>query len=303
MATREIDEKILSEIEKTGVVRRKDLLESLKARYGKEKGFSGTSLNRKIGELISEDRIKVLGSEEFSEYGIADEDKRAKYLVSSTYVSKKRHVDSLIGKASIEDFFENQLILKELYRSSIIFPLNPAQLSGITDFLGHHELTDELGIKIVHDNILKQRFCMPEDLRDSLTESLARLVEKYRRPLRNQNKQYILDILGLFSTEEVIVWVLEEDLKTLEEDKELLSKKDLIMSEIKDVYHSKYLIHIFEESKDDLLRLMWEYNEKGKEKGHEDERKIALVLDNILDYAVENREKAVYYEKLCGVRK
>jgi len=44
MATREIDEKILSEIEKTGVVRRKDLLESLKARYGKEKGFSGTSL-------------------------------------------------------------------------------------------------------------------------------------------------------------------------------------------------------------------------------------------------------------------
>ena len=112
-----------------------------------------------------------------------------------------------------------------------------------------------------------------------------------------------MDILGFFSTEEVIVWVLEEDLKTLEEDKELLSKKELIMSEIKYVYHSKYLIHIFEESKDDLLRLMWEYNEKGKEKGHEDERKIALVLDNILDYAVENREKAVYYEKLCGVRK
>ncbi len=305
MATREIDEKILSEIEKTGIVRRKDLLEALKERYAKEKGFSTTSLNRRIGELIDEGKVKVIESDEFEEYGISDEDKRAKYLAVTSYIVKKKLIDNLITRASEGDSFENRLIFKEINRNIDSYSLNSLQLSRMANFLGHDEDTDQLVIKIIHKSVLKPRHCIAEAERESLTESLARLINKYRLPQGNEKKKHIFDILGFFSDESVI-WGLQEDLKILVENKELLSKDApaiWISSGIKDVYQSKYLIHTFEELKEDLLQLMWEYNEKGKEKGHEDERKIALVLDNILDYAVENRDKAIYYEKLCGARK
>jgi len=37
--------------------------------------------------------------------------------------------------------------------------------------------------------------------------------------------------------------------------------------------------------------------------GREDKRKLALIVDTILDYVAENKDKAVYYDKMCGARK
>ena len=66
----------------------------------------------------------------------------------------------------------------------------------------------------------------------------------------------------------------------------------------------KISVHVFEIYNTELLRLMWDYNETGKREGHEDERKIALIFDDILDYAAENKRKAIYYDPhSCGVQK
>ena len=97
--------------------------------------------------------------------------------------------------------------------------------------------------------------------------------------------------------------MLKVDLERVEGEKELLSKEDDEVRKktwIKTVYHSKYLIHAFEENIDSLIEQMWKYNEMGKKEGHLDERKIALIIDDLLDYIAENRDKAIYYEKMCG---
>ena len=60
MIARELDEKILSELRKTGYVRRKDLLEVLKAKYANETGFSISSINRRISELYRDGVIQVI---------------------------------------------------------------------------------------------------------------------------------------------------------------------------------------------------------------------------------------------------
>ena len=305
MRIREFDEKILSELEQAGYIRRKDLLEVLKTKYAKEKGFSTTSLNRRIGELISAGKIGVIEPAEFAEYGISDEDKRAKYLISGPYADKKRVVDGLIVKSSTGDQFEKRLALKEIKRNLAEYSLNPVQLSHLSTCLGADEDTDKLVIEILHEALLKQRSCIGEEERASLIGDIRQALGAYTLPPVNTSKNLLLEILGFFS-DEFVVEMLKVDLERVEGEKELLSKEDDEVRKktwIKTVYHSKYLIHAFEENIDSLIEQMWKYNEMGKKEGHLDERKIALIIDDLLDYIAENRDKAVYYEKMCGARK
>ena len=114
-----------------------------------------------------------------------------------------------------------------------------------------------------------------------------------------------MEILGFFSAETVID-LLKVDLENAIKDKQWLPKEDEIQTKswVRDLYYSKYLVHVFEIYNTELLRLMWDYNETGKREGHEDERKIALIFDDILDYAAENKRKAIYYDPhSCGVQK
>jgi len=308
MSTRKIDEKILTALEKAGYIRRKDLIEALSTQHSEEKGFSITSLNRRISELINEGRIRVVEPEEFPGFGIYDEDKRAKYLVSSTYAAKKDLSEDLIKKAAEGDSFKRFLTFKEINRNTFNYKLTPVQLSSIANFLGHDERTDTLAIKILHDSILKHRPCISEDDREALSAKLLQVFYKYQQPPVNNNKRLILEIVGFLSagvSHEGVVWCLRQDLERVAEDKEFLSKgEDEIQASawIKNVYHSKYLIHFFDKNKTELMDLMWEYAEKKEdEKGHKDERKVALIIDNILDYITENRDKAVYYDPFfCG---
>jgi len=306
MNTPELDEKILSELRKTGYVRRKDLLEDLKAKYADEIGFSFSSINRRISELHRDHIIQVIDSSEFASYGISDEDKRAKYLVLSSYAEKKTLVDNLIAKASDGDPFEKYLVIKEIRRNLDEYSLNWSQLAHLSECLNPaDERTDALVIEIIHDSLLKQRSCIGEEEQDSLLGNIYDSLVEYRVPLMNENKRLLLDILGFFSAETVIE-ALKVDLEDAIKDTQGLPKEDRIPTKswVKELYHSKYLVHAFEIYNTDLFRLMWGYNEKGKREGHEDEREIALIVDDILDYAAENKRKAIYYDPhSCGVRK
>jgi len=306
MIARELDEKILSELRKTGYVRRKDLLEVLKAKYANETGFSISSINRRISELYRDGVIQVIDPTEFASYGISDEDKRAKYLVLSSYAHKKTLVDDLIAKASGGDPFEKYLVVKEIRRNSDEYSLNWRQLVHLSECLNPaDERTDALVIEIIHDSLLKQRSCIGEEEQDSLLGNIYNSLVEYRVPLINENKRLLLEILGFFSAETVID-LLKVDLENAIKDKQWLPKEDEIQTKswVRDLYYSKYLVHVFEIYNTELLRLMWDYNETGKREGHEDERKIALIFDDILDYAAENKRKAIYYDPhSCGVQK
>ena len=51
----------------------------------------------------------------------------------------------------------------------------------------------------------------------------------------------------------------------------------------------KYLVHVFEEEKDRLNEQIWKYTEIGKKEGRQNERKVALIIDDLLDYVAETR--------------
>jgi len=306
MNTQELDENILSELGKTGYARRKDLLEDLKMRYADERGVSNSSINRRISELSRAGVIQVIEPTEFASYGISDKDKRAKYIVLTSYVQKKELVDDLIAKTSGGDQFEKYLVVKEIRRNLGDYSLNWNQLARLSECLNSSdEATDALVIEIIHSTLLKQRSCIDEDDQDSLLGNLYDSLVKYRLPLINENKRHLLDIFGFFSSE-IVIAVLKRDLETALRDKQWLRKEDDVqtISWVKELYHSRLLVRAFEMCNTDLLRLMWEYNETGKREGHEDERKIALIIDALLDYVAENKRKAIYYNpQSCGVRK
>jgi len=305
MSVHEFDEKILSELERAGYVRRKDLLKGLTDKYAKQKGFSATSLNRRISELIRVGTIVTIEPKDFAEYGISDEDKRAKYLTSASYVRKKKTLDNVIAKVSDGDPLDYYLMLKEIKRKMAESPLSPIQVTRLSKILGHGKRTDEIAIEIMHNIFLRQKMCLSEEEQDSISIRLSQLLSDYRHPHVSQNKKHILDILGFFCND-IVVFQLKDDIKELASNKELLSKDEADIraeSWIKDLYHSKYLVHTLGDSIDDIIEEMWRYNEDGKKEGHEDKRKVALIVDDLLDYVAENKDKAVYNDKTCGARK
>lgn len=305
MSVHELDAKIYSELERVGYIRRKDLLEVLKVKHAKEKGFSTTSLNRRIGELIGIEKIRVVEPKEFADYGISDDDKRAKYLISASYARKKGLVDYLLDKFSKGDSFEKYLAIKGIKRNLDEYTLNPVQISCLSTYLNSDEHIDALVIEILHEALLKRSLCIGEDYQDSLLANVYNSLVKYGLPPSNTNKKLLLEILGFFSAE-TVVDMLQVDLERVMQDKELLSKDDDEKREtswIKAIYHSKYLVHAFEEEKDRLNELIWKYTETGKKEGPQNERKVALIIDDLLDYVAKNKDKAIYYEKVCGAQK
>jgi len=303
MSVHDRDEKILSELERTGYTRRKDLLTSLTDKYAKQKGFSTTSLNRRISELIRAGTIVTIEPKDFSEYGISDEDKRAKYLTSASYVRKKERVDLVVDRISKGDDIDQYLTAKEIKRVALKSPLTPSQLTNISKILGNEKRTDEVALEILHQNLLQRKINLNEEDLEYITIQLSRAVGEYRYPLVNPNKKNIVDMMGFFCSDDV-AYLLKDDIEEAAK-KGLLSEDDIILisSSIKDLYHSKYLVRTLEDNKDSILEEMWRYNEEGKKEGLEYKRKLALILDALLDYVAENKDKAVYYDNVCGARK
>lgn len=288
----DFDTEVVKYLAESGYVRRRQLIEDLKKKHKKERGYSLKSINRKLDNLINQNKIRSLKYSDFENLGIEDNDKRASYLTLTDLPKIQEHLDKVLEGLGSEDSIKQKMALKEIVRYEQTYILNPKQLElVVTQFekvIERENIDNELVDKLI---ILLKNYILEKKIEPANKTKtvclLTNLLKKYPVPItRYKNlRTYILYLLGYYGHEAVIERFMD-DARTLQ---------DLHSLEENNVYNTKDIAKLIEEHREELFVLEEDLAIEGKTEAAQfvsNVRTTAMIILGLHEnpYSQENQE-------------
>jgi hypothetical protein len=246
------------------------LIQQLNERHPEERGFTLPTLNRRIGQLVKIKKIGIIKKEDFSLFGIVENDANASYLISQSNMDKKHHFDDVISdipKGTREEVFTAlQEIL--LYQSNN--RLTPKQIDQVATALKYDDKIVLISLEILNEAVfLHQVHPQNEEL---FKNKLKKLILKIR-----ENNDYRIQIRQIIN----ILGYLEDDfvIDQLEYDVQLVEFNTKFFSD----YMNGILIPVIEKNRLKLYELEKSFIKQGKDHA-------ALNIHMIRDRLINSRK-------------
>jgi len=199
----DIDTEIFLTLDKTGRMRRRDLVKTLQDLHPSDTGYSKPNLDRRIARLVRIQKIAILTSKDFTAFGIDDPDTRATYLISQDTLERKNHFDAVIRDLQSGNSGEIRAALLEitLYKSKLF--LDPRQLDSIVSILGNDETNTDYALQILEEAVIQK---------DVLPSKQKQFIDRLKKVLKesggNKNTRTItrraVHLLGKLGDDAVI---------------------------------------------------------------------------------------------------
>ncbi len=177
----DIDTEIVDILEKTGGVRREDLIRRLIELHPApdDRGYTKPTLNRKIAKLVESNKIIIVKKKDFRTFGISEKRKNASYLVSQNTIDKRRHIDKILTYLqSHQDKATIINVLEEIKRYEDEYELTPQQLDSLLDIPIHDEVVVMVVLSILHEYVFSKKI-EPLD-REKFVRNLRTIVKTFK---------------------------------------------------------------------------------------------------------------------------
>jgi hypothetical protein len=249
----DIDTEILQNVDKSGRIRRRDLVKTLQELHPSDTGYSKPNLDRKIALLVRVQKLAILTAKDFKTYGIADPDTRATYLISQDTLERKNHFDAVIKDLHSGKYGAIKTALFEisLYKNKLL--LDPKQLDSIVSVLEDDDTITDLALQILEEAVIQKGVIPSKEKQfiDKLKKVLDWLgkSEKYRPQVRRAVR-----LLGTMEDDAVI--------DQLKRDAPLFDGEKFTIEE----YCNPVLIPVIEKNRSRLYELEKAFMNVGKEK-------------------------------------
>ncbi|WP_407355416.1 hypothetical protein [Methanolobus sp. WCC5] len=253
--TNKFEYNVISLLQKTPFIRKRQLIESLRTEFKKTRGYSIENIQKKLYDMEHKGILLVISPKNFQKFGIKDEDKRSRYVTLKKTEEIASHLDSVIGNISSDNSIKQKMALRELERYEKYCLLNPRQLDILIAQLDTEDIDfiDNI-LRIVYTYIDKKDI-EPYDSPKTI-EMLRNLLNKYPKPLLHRNKNlrtHFIYLLGHYNDYAVV--------ERLKKDAEELDN----LHEMRD-YESNYTANIIEDHREEL----YEFEEKLRLEGKEE---------------------------------
>lgn len=239
--TNEFEYNVISILQTIPFIRKRDLIEKLRTKFKKTRGYSVENIQRKLYDMQGKGILLVLKFENLQQFGIKDDDKRSCYVTLRRTEEILSHLDSVINKLKFNNPIQQKMALKEIERYEQNYVLNPKQLDLLVSQLKADDITlIEHILRIIYTYIDKKNI---DPANESETiENLRLLLDRYPEPLTRYTnlRTHIIYLLGHYNDASVIER-LKKDAETLEN-----------LHDIVHDYESEYTANIIEEHREEL---------------------------------------------------
>jgi hypothetical protein len=193
-----IDTEIIDMLESSGMMRRRDLIKKLNELHLNIRGYTITTINRRIAQLRKRGLILPIRNDQFADYGIVDSNENAVYLVLKQADERREFVDSILPLLELNDEGDIIAALDEIDRYRGEYHLNSKQLNQVISAL------DSKNVKIVEKTVWIFYYYMsslkvyPSDI-NLLKKNLKKVLFRFCRPdiVSPNIHQMVLILFGL----------------------------------------------------------------------------------------------------------
>ncbi|NPE28394.1 hypothetical protein HNV12_16120 [Methanococcoides sp. SA1] len=240
--TNEFEYNVISILQSTPFIRKRNLIEKLRTQFKKTRGYSVENIQKNLYEMQGAGTLLVIQYEDLHKYGIKEEDKRSRYVTLRKTENISYFLDSVINKLEFNNPIQQKMALKEIENYEQNYVLNPKQLDLLVSQLKTDDVTliDHI-LRILYTYIDKKNI---EPASDSETVKILRsLLNKFPEPLKHSLKSlrtHIIYLLGHYNDASVIER-LKKDAETLDNLHEIIHD-----------YESEYTANIIEEQREEL---------------------------------------------------
>jgi len=191
----DIENEIVTIINHRGVCRTTDVIMEISEKFKDGRGFSEKTIYRKIGALKHQNMIAELDKSSYALYGVKETDKRAKYLISSSYIETRGHIDKILTYPLNKDKATIISVLEEIKRYDDEYALTPKQLDVLLKIpLIDGEIVVAV-LSIFHENVFTKN-SEPTDTRKFIL-NLRSIVKTFKNNWTVEGIETISEIFNL----------------------------------------------------------------------------------------------------------